>query len=1032
MKKLGILLLTILLIGVFSQNVRAAPRISGGAGFDTAADYAISGEIDISGGTMELPDGTKAQRDTAIPSPDTGDIWVMTDGSTDGDCTVGGGSTRNLCYYDGSAWVILGDGTSAGAGSGSMTTVTEQNAARGDADIVILNYGEGFAIVESPDTLINIDFDVTPSAGNATLVVNEDAIQVLYDTTDFQESTNGLYLGDSPTIPTSLLIGTDPADAGTIRMPNAGSIVWEDATEASITHIDNTGWLINSTHQLQFGDDTTYIAQLNNGYLDLVADTATRVTGAATITLGATDTVLIEGDTTRTGTNPVLDIDATFDTTTAADNVVVVEIISSRAATDTGSTIGINMELESLQTGVSTTLNEGIVITADNDWSPTGDTRLRGVRLNFQPDSFSEVSPIGVAGFVFDYDSTNLSANSGTVHAVRSDIDHTNATYSVDGIYSMDTSLNIGASTTTDGNVYVINNNTDIAGTVTGNVAGWYNDFGGDLDGVMNGYVVGTGTLISSGSTGTFGNAAGDIITGNLVVFDFTNATVGGTASGEYMSLTGPIPKGQFMDYHPDTVTATDDVMAIDLDIDRAAADTGGIVGLNVHITTGNMANAKTSYGIKLGFDQSASTTATSLLKGISIEDITGVAEVTETGLAIGTGWDVGINVGSGGIIIADTGTIGSASDTDAMTIAADGDVDVKQDFTAGTIASDAAITATTSFIRGTADLDQTDLEKIDDITNGTQAANKAVIADANVNTGISKITELHIGVSGSETQVLSTAAELNYLDNVGGLVKDLVTTAPITGAANNILVGADSDVTIALDFTAAWDFGGAASLEIPNGTSGTTDATGEIYLDTDGPDADYTGPVIQLSTNGATLGYLFTLTDAPSAADDNKIFKYDADTNLFSLEADDSAGTTAWSDIADPTAAGTITFQDTETATLTSATTASDQFIFEATGAFVDISIVKIEQKTGDATDGDLLQLLTADADVDHLLMSYGAADYVTHKIVDAGTYTIDVTSDGTAAVDIVDGLTAGSLTSDTDVTATGDVSVGDDVLLA
>jgi hypothetical protein len=55
MKKLGILLLTILLIGGLSQNVRAAPRISGGAGFDTAADYAISGEIDISGGTMELP-----------------------------------------------------------------------------------------------------------------------------------------------------------------------------------------------------------------------------------------------------------------------------------------------------------------------------------------------------------------------------------------------------------------------------------------------------------------------------------------------------------------------------------------------------------------------------------------------------------------------------------------------------------------------------------------------------------------------------------------------------------------------------------------------------------------------------------------------------------------------------------------------------------------------------------------------------------------------------------------------------------------
>ena len=57
------------------------------------------------------------------------------------------------------------------------------------------------------------------------------------------------------------------------------------------------------------------------------------------------------------------------------------------------------------------------------------------------------------------------------------------------------------------------------------------------------------------------------------------------------------------------------------------------------------------------------------------------------------------------------------------------------------------------------------DLAKIDGITNGTQAAGKAVVADANVNTGVSKITALHIGTSGSETQVTATAAELNYTD---------------------------------------------------------------------------------------------------------------------------------------------------------------------------------------------------------------------------------------------------------------------------
>lgn len=50
----------------------------------------------------------------------------------------------------------------------------------------------------------------------------------------------------------------------------------------------------------------------------------------------------------------------------------------------------------------------------------------------------------------------------------------------------------------------------------------------------------------------------------------------------------------------------------------------------------------------------------------------------------------------------------------------------------------------------------------------GVQEASKAVIADANVNTGISKVTELHIGATGAEVQVTATPAELNNLDRVG------------------------------------------------------------------------------------------------------------------------------------------------------------------------------------------------------------------------------------------------------------------------
>ena len=75
--------------------------------------------------------------------------------------------------------------------------------------------------------------------------------------------------------------------------------------------------------------------------------------------------------------------------------------------------------------------------------------------------------------------------------------------------------------------------------------------------------------------------------------------------------------------------------------------------------------------------------------------------------------------------------------------------------------------------------------------------------------------TVLHGNAAGNPSWTSIVLADLD----AGVYAKDLVTTAPITGAANNILVGADSDVTLALDFTADWDFSGASSVSLPADT---------------------------------------------------------------------------------------------------------------------------------------------------------------------------------------------------------------------
>lgn len=56
----------------------------------------------------------------------------------------------------------------SGGGSGTMTTVKESNSQIGDADIVTIDFGSGFDLVETPDTEINIDLDLS-ELGSQTL-----------------------------------------------------------------------------------------------------------------------------------------------------------------------------------------------------------------------------------------------------------------------------------------------------------------------------------------------------------------------------------------------------------------------------------------------------------------------------------------------------------------------------------------------------------------------------------------------------------------------------------------------------------------------------------------------------------------------------------------------------------------------------------------------------------------------------------------------------------------------------------------------
>ena len=64
------------------------------------------------------------------------------------------------------------------------------------------------------------------------------------------------------------------------------------------------------------------------------------------------------------------------------------------------------------------------------------------------------------------------------------------------------------------------------------------------------------------------------------------------------------------------------------------------------------------------------------------------------------------------------------------------------------------------------------------DVTAGTATASKAVVLDSNSHINTVKTAALHIGSSGSETQVTASAAELNLLNNITAIDTDLSSVA--------------------------------------------------------------------------------------------------------------------------------------------------------------------------------------------------------------------------------------------------------------
>jgi len=121
-------------------------------------------------------------------------------------------------------------------------------------------------------------------------------------------------------------------------------------------------------------------------------------------------------------------------------------------------------------------------------------------------------------------------------------------------------------------------------------------------------------------------------------------------------------------------------------------------------------------------------------------------------------------------------------------------------------------------------------LNYVDITTLGTQEASMVVTTDANVNSGISKVTQLWIGSTGAETQVTSTAAQLNAIPATTSSAAqlDYVDIASLGTGVNTKAVVLDAGG----DYT--WEAGGVFKYAVLNdGTTALTTSTLKLnYVD--------------------------------------------------------------------------------------------------------------------------------------------------------------------------------------------------------
>jgi len=153
----------------------------------------------------------------------------------------------------------------------------------------------------------------------------------------------------SPSTSDGNSLGTSALEWSDLFLADGAVINFGDDQDVSLTHVADTGLLLSSTDQLQFGDSGTYIHQSADGVLDLVSDTE------------------IEINATTIDVNGNLDVSGT---------IVGAGALTAATSITVGSAVLTEAELETLDGITAGTAIASKVVTTDANIDTTGQRNL--------------------------------------------------------------------------------------------------------------------------------------------------------------------------------------------------------------------------------------------------------------------------------------------------------------------------------------------------------------------------------------------------------------------------------------------------------------------------------------------------------------------------------------------------------------------------------------------------------------------------------------------------------------------------------